>query len=91
MLINSNIFRVPNTSTKHYVEYKGNTVSEMLEKLETFLQSEEKPSIGLNQLHLPDYNWICDVCLWVDPTNKMQIKRGLATSQNSLIRIIDQE
>ena len=91
MLVNTNILRVPNTITKHYVEYKGNTVSEMLEKLEAFLQVEGKPPTGLDQLHLPDYNWIYDVCVWVDPSNKMQIKRGLVTSQNSLTRIIDQE
>jgi len=63
----------------------------MLEKLEDFLKKLRRPPTGLDHLHLPDYNWIYDVSVWIDPSNSMKIKRGLVLSKESLVRIIDQE
>lgn len=88
---NVKILRVPRTITSNYVDYKGTTVPEMLEKLEDFLKKNDYPSTGLDGNHHPDYQWIYDVCVWIDPTNKMGIVRSHVPSNDNLTRTIDQE
>jgi len=91
MLANERVLRVPRTITRNYIEYRGNTIGEMLEKLEGFLRDEGHPPSGLTPLHLPDYNWLYDVCSWIDPTNKMRILKYTPPSKSTITRTINQE
>lgn len=88
----TNILKVPNTITRNYIEYQGTTILEMMEKLERFLEAENHPPLGMDKLHTPDYQWLYDTCIWIDPTNKMGIKRHHNNIETGgLTRLIDEE
>ncbi len=91
MLSGTNILKVPPTIKRHYIEYKIATIPEMHEKLEAFLIENNQPLTGLDALHLPDYHWIYDVCVWIDPINKIKLSRTNAAAKDSITRMIDQE
>ena len=68
ILSKSEVLKVPNTIARYYVEYRGITVNQqILVKLEEFLALNNLPTIGLNHLRLPDFAWIYNVRLWLDP------------------------
>jgi len=91
LLKNSYVLKVQRTITRHHIDYHASNIGEMLEKLEAFLKLNDKPPTGMGQLRLPDYAWIYDVCVWLDPTNTMKIPRVQVSSENNITRVIDSE
>ena len=91
MLADSRVLRVSKTIEKHFIEYQGDTCPDMLEKLEAFLAEKNLPPTGFDFLSLPDYQWLYDVCCWVDPENTMGIKKMRIISEAPLTRNVSQE
>lgn len=85
------VLKVPRTISRNFVEYHFLTVEEMLNKLEKFLSENNHPPTGFDSFHLPDYQWIYDVIVWIDHENDMEMPRESGTTLSAIKRTIDSE
>lgn len=87
-LKSQNILKVPLNIPRSFVEYMGTDIKEMHQKLEKYLKDNNLPKTGMDAEHLPDYDWIYNVCCWLDPENTMGIaKQPNATLQNYEVEV----
>lgn len=87
---NSQFLKVPVEEIRPMnLEFKKIGVDDVIERLNNHLVTNGYKPTGFDSLHLPDVQWVADICRWADPSDQLKVFKKPVPMEATLKRELD--